>query len=89
MELYEDNFYELAERDVKELRDTALKRVQSTYPEIKFVIDRRTIDDYAYKTWDYPGKWYYAGFKMPKGFHSKEDIINTIVKDTLQYFHKK
>ena len=82
-------YWEAAEKDVGEVRDAALKKVQQTHPDVKFVIDRRSIDDYCYKTWEYPGKWYYAGLKLPNGFSSKEELIDAIAEETIRYFSKK
>ena len=75
MEDFDDSFIIEAEKEVDKIRDAALQIVQKTHPEIKFVLDRRTIDDYSCKTWDYRGKWYYKGFKLPDGFYSKEELI--------------
>lgn len=83
----EYEYFDSVAKKVDEIRDAALHIVQKTHPEIKYVIDRRTIDDYSYKTWDYPGKWY-LGFKLPNGFRSKEKLIEAIVADTIQYFSK-
>ena len=76
------------EKEVEEIRKAALDKVQRTHPEIKFVIDRRTIDDYCYKTWDYPGKWYYSGFRLPKEFRTKDELIDAIANDTIRHFSK-
>ena len=89
MEDYDESYIKEAEEEVEAIRTAALKKVQKIYPEIKFAIDRRTIDDYSYKTWDYPGKWYYAGFHMPEGFRSKEELIDDIAKETIRFFKKK
>ena len=87
MQDYDDSYIIEAEKEVEAIRDAALQIVQKTHPEIKYVLDRRTIDDYSCKTWDYPGKWYYKGFKIPDGFHSKEELINAIAVETIQYFN--
>ena len=83
----EYEYYDTVAKKVDEIRDAALHIVQKTHPEIKYVIDRRTIDDYSNKIWDYPGKWYLE-FKLPNGFRSKEKLIEVIVADTIQYFSK-
>ena len=89
MDSYDESFFEQAEKDIDRVRKAALRIVQITHPEIRYVIDRRTIDDYAMKSWDYPGKWYYMGFKLPKGFHSEEELIRRIAEDTIRYFEKQ
>nr|MCR5151010.1 hypothetical protein [Clostridiales bacterium] len=80
----EMEYFEEAEKEVGSIRKAALRIVQLTHPEIKYVIDRRSIDDYVYKTWDYPGKWYYSGFKLPAEFRTKEDLIHAIAEDSVR-----
>lgn len=88
--LYDDEYDESciagAERDVGEIRDAALKKVRETHPEIEYVIDRRSIDDYALLSWEYPGKWYYMGLKLPDGCKSKNELIDEIAAETIRYF---
>ena len=86
MDDYDSSFIIGAERDVERIRNAALKKVQLLYPEIKYVIDRRPIDEYCCKRWDYPGKWYYAGFQLPAGFRSEAELINAIAEVTIRYF---
>ena len=86
MDEYDEGCLAQAEKEVAAIRDAALKKVQKTHPEITRVIDRRTVDDYCEKVWDYPGKWYYMGVRIPAGFHSEEALTDAIAADTLQYF---
>ena len=88
MEEYDEDLLIRAEKEVEEVRSAALKKVRKAHPEIKHVIDRRTIDDYCDKSWDYPGKWYYRGFRLPRGFHSREELIDDIAAETIRYFLK-
>lgn len=74
------------ERIVANIRDAALQKVQKTHPEIEYVIDRRTIDDYCHKQWDYPGAWYSRGFKLPDGFKNKDELIDAIADETIRFF---
>ena len=76
-----------AEKEVEEIRAAALRAVQKSHPEIEHVIDRRTVDDYCEKIWDYPGKWY-VSFRLPDGFDSKKQLIDTIAGETVLYFTK-
>ena len=85
---YEIEYSERFEEEVKEIRDAALKKAQLTNPDIKFVIDSRPMDEYCNKTWDYPGKWYYSGFRLPEGFRDKNELIDAIAADTVRYFDK-
>ena len=84
---YEENYTLSVERNVDEIRAEALKLVQRTHPEIICVVDRRSINDYSERIWDYPGKWYLY-FKLPNGFRRKEDLIRAIAEETIQYFTK-
>ena len=88
MDDYDENYVKSVEKEVDEIRASALKLVHVLHPEIEVVIDRRTIDDYCEKIWDYPGKWYLY-FKLPNGFRKKEDLIAAIAEETIQYFSKK
>ncbi len=88
MDNYDENDLIEIEKEVEELRNSALKKVQTIHPEIEYVIDRRTVDDYTYRTWDYPGKWY-AVFTIPKGFGGKEEVIDDIVNETIRYFTER
>ena len=82
-------YIEQEEKTVEEIRSAALRKVQMLYPEATYVIDPRTIDDYCYIEWDYPGVWYSRGFKLPDGFKDKDELIDDIVKRTLRHFDKK
>ena len=68
--------------------NSALKLIQKIYPEVTYVIDNRSIDDYSQKTWEYPGKWYLY-FKLPDGFHGKEELIHAIAQETIRYYTEK
>ena len=85
MKPYEESYLRSVEEQVDRIRETALRRVQQIRPDIQYVVDRRTIDDYCDKIWDYPGVWY-VSFTLPKGFRREEELISAIVEETLQYF---
>ncbi|MBQ6268251.1 MAG: hypothetical protein IJK64_10840 [Clostridia bacterium] len=88
MDDYEEGYVRSVEKEVDEIRAAALRLVQTIRPEIEAVIDRRTLDDYSEKIWDYPGKWYLY-FRLPAGFRSREELIAAIARETLAYFSKK
>ena len=77
------------EEKVARIRDAALQKARQVNPDIPFVIDPRTLDDYCYKTWDYPGAWYSKGFRLPDGFRSEEELVDSIAAETIRYFKKK
>lgn len=85
----EIEYIEEVEKEVERIRKAALERVRITHPEIEYAVDRRSIDDYYTMTWDYPGKWYCQGFTLPKGFKTKDELINAIARDTISYFDDK
>lgn len=87
MDDYEESYITEVEKEVEEIRSAALKKAQMTHPEIAYAIDRRTVDDYCNKTWDYPGKRY-VSFKLPDGFLNKEELIAAIAAETVLYFTK-
>ena len=88
MDDYEEGYVRSVEKEVDEIRAAALRLVQTIRPEIEAVIDRRTLDDYSEKIWDYPGKWSLY-FRLPAGFRSREELIAAIARETLAYFSKK
>ena len=81
-------YIENEEKAVEDIRNAALAKVQKFFPEATYVIDTRTIDDYCYIEWDYPGVWYSRGFKLPNGFKNKEELIDAIAADTIKHLNK-
>lgn len=76
------------EKEIDEIREKALAKAQAVNPDISVVVDNYTLDDYCYKQWDYPGKWY-CYFCLPKSIRSKEDLIDKIAADTIARFNKR
>ena len=76
------------EKEIDEIREKALAKAQAVNPDISVVVDNYTFDDYCYKQWDYPGKWY-CYFRLPKGIRSKEDLIDRIASETIARFNKR
>ena len=85
MDEYE--YIEEVEKEIEAIEGKALRIVQMTHPEVKFVFNRYSIDDCLERFWDYPGKWY-ASFKLPGGVRNEEDLVKIIVKDTMERFAK-
>lgn len=83
-----------SEQDLKyaaELRDeiheAALAKVRAVYPCADHVVDRYPADAYFQEVWDYPGRWYTV-VAVPAGAGSRDELIGTIVRDTLdEYRH--
>ena len=76
------------EKEVDEIREKALAKVQAVNPDISVVVDNYTLDDYCYKQWDYPGKWY-CFFQLPQGVRSEEELIHQIVAETIACFNNR
>ena len=87
MERYDEGYLRSTEEKIERLHDRALQEVRRVFPQAAFVIDKRTLDDYSDKIWDYPGQWYVC-FRLPKGFDSEEALIERIVADTIAYYQK-
>ena len=65
----------------------ALERLQRIHPDITEVVDRYGPEDYFQQYWDYPGKWYTI-VAVPESCGGRENLINTIVRDTLAKYRK-
>lgn len=79
------NYVEKVEKKIDEIRAEALKRARIIDPRVEYAVDNRTTDDYCEMIWNYPGAWY-ASFRLPKGFKTKEQLISKIVSDTLEFY---
>ena len=86
-----------SERDLQyatELRDLihrkALEKARLVNPDVEpeYIIDHYGVEDYFQQVWDYPGAWYRV-VAIPAGFKSRDQYIDTIVKDTLAYYEAK
>ena len=80
---------EYSEQDLKyaaEFRDEihreALAIVRKTHPNVSDVIDRHPVEDYFQENWEYPGRWYTV-VAIPYGYKSRQELVDTIVRDTL------
>lgn len=81
-----------SEQDLKyaaEFRDDvhkeALAKVRAVYPDAESVVDRYQAEDYFDEVRDYPGKWYTV-VGTPKGTGSRNNLIDSIVRDTLEHY---
>ncbi len=79
----QDLKYAAAFRD--ELHREALAKVKAVYPCADHVVDQYPADSYFQEVWDYPGKWYTV-VGTPPGTGGRNDLIGTIVRDTLEYY---
>ncbi|MBR6427054.1 MAG: hypothetical protein IKS28_04430 [Clostridia bacterium] len=83
---------EYSEQDLKyaaelreEIHSEALAKVKAVYPNADKVIDRYPAEDYFQEVWDYPGEWYTV-VGTPPGTGGRNDLIDTIVRETLEYY---
>ncbi len=68
-----------------EIHKAALARVRTVYPEADRVVDSYPTDAYFQEVWDYPGKWYTI-VGTPPGAGSRKNLIEAIVRKTLDYY---
>ncbi|MBQ3934948.1 MAG: hypothetical protein II715_03940 [Clostridia bacterium] len=83
---------EYSEQDLKraaefreEIHAEALARVRALYPNADHVVDEYPADAYFQEVWDYPGKWY-TMVGTPHDAGSREDLMETIVRKTLEHY---
>ena len=76
------------EKKIEEIETAAFERARKINPNIEFLVNNFTIDDYCHKQWDYPGAWYAKGFKLPDGFDNEEELIEHIVSETVDFFNR-
>lgn len=78
-------------RDAAEFRHgvhrEALARVRRVFPDASSVVDRYPADAYFRQVWDYPGAWYTI-VAIPEPFNSREALIETIVRDTIDDYRR-
>ncbi|MDO4458574.1 MAG: hypothetical protein Q4C42_00565 [Clostridia bacterium] len=75
------------ERKADAVRDKALAVLQGEFPDLKYVVDPYTLDDYYSGQKDKPGV-IYPHFTLPKG-KTEQEVIEDIVNNTRRYFAKK
>ena len=85
MDYYDEGYLRIVEKKLEEIYNLALERARKTVPEAEYVIDKRTMDDYMIKVWDYPGAWY-VRFSLPDGFDSVEALIESLASETVKYY---
>ncbi len=85
MEQYDEGYLKSVQNRVESIRDKALQRARRIVPQAQFAIDRRTYNEYCESVWDYPGQWY-VSFRLPKGFRSETELIESIERDTIAYY---
>ena len=68
-----------------EIHSEALTRVKAVHPNADHVVDKYPVDSYFQEIWDYPGKWYTV-VGTPTGAGSRKELVNSIVRETLEYY---
>lgn len=69
----------------EEIHEAALAKVRAVYPAADHVVDRYRAEDYFREMWDYPGTWYTV-VGTPQGAGSRDALIGSIVRDTLEQY---
>lgn len=68
-----------------EIHEEALAKVRAVCPCADHVVDRYPADAYFDEVWDYPGQWYTV-IATPPGTGGRKDLVNAIVRETLEYY---
>ena len=88
MEEYSEQDLRYAAEFRNEIHKEALAKVRKDIPDADRVIDKYPVEEYFQKSWEYPGKWYTV-IAIPESSRSRENLINIIVRDTLEYYRKR
>lgn len=87
--------YDYSEKDLEQaaefragIHKEALAKARKIRPDIESVIDRNPVDAYFCNVWEYPGKWYLY-VSIPEGFSSRDALVDSIVRDTLELYRRK
>ena len=71
-----------------EIHKEALAVVRKEFPNADQVIDKYSVEEYFQQSWEYPGKWYTV-VASPESSRSRENLINIIARDTLEYYRNR
>ena len=71
-----------------EIHKEALAVVRKEFPNADQVIDKYSVEEYFQQSWEYPGKWYTV-VAIPESSRSRENLINIIARDTLEYYRNR
>ena len=69
----------------EEIHKEALAKVRAVFPDADRVVDKYPPDAYFDEVWEYPGRWYTV-VSTPPGTGGRNDLIDTIVRETLDYY---
>lgn len=72
----------------EEIHKEALAKIKTVYPCADQVIDKYPADAYFQEFWDYPGQWY-TMVGTPPGAGSRKNLVDTIVRETLEHYRNK
>ena len=71
-----------------EIHKEVLAVVRKEFPNADQVIDKYSVEEYFQQSWEYPGKWYTV-VAIPESSRSRENLINIIARDTLEYYRNR
>ncbi len=83
--MYSEQDLKYAARLREEIHREALAKVRAVFPRADRVVDKYRAEDYFQQVWDYPGKWY-TMVGTPPGSGGRKDLVETIVRDTLERY---
>ena len=88
MEEYSEQDLRYAAEFRDQIHKEALARVKKEFPYADQVIDKYSVEEYFQQSWEYPGKWYTV-VAIPESSRSRENLINIIVTDTIDYYRNR
>ena len=83
--MYSEQDLKYAAEFREEIHSAALAKVRAVYPRADQVVDKYPVDSYFQEVWDYPGQWYTV-VATPPGAGSRNNLIDTIVRETIEYY---
>ena len=84
---YSDKDYKDAAALRESIHREALAKLRRMHPDIPDVVDGYPLEDYFSRVWDYPGAWY-PMVGIPEAFHSRDEMVDTLVSRTLTHYRK-
>ena len=85
MTVYSEQELKHAAEFRNEIHKAALEKVRARFPDAGSVVDQYPVEAYFQEVWDYPGKWYRV-VGIPEGAGSRNNLIDTIVRNTLEHY---
>lgn len=82
---YTENDYKEAAEFREKLHREALAKARQKYPDIDYIADPHSVDEYLTEHWDYPGAWY-TMTTIPSGYRSRELFVDALAEASVEYY---